>query len=168
MASVAMTRVTAASKTMAAGMASGKFSAAMGAATGGLFALSMFGEPGSPVQEFASKITPVLFGLSALQMALPLLANPIVLVAVALAAIGGTLVAANMAWNNTIKELDKYNAALNGSREDLEKLSEIYKTISKTESERLRQIKKRTGTGVSGEQLSEAQQTLTTDWQTVA
>ena len=164
MASVAMNKVVAASKKMASGMATGKFGAAMGTATTGLFALSMLGEPGSPIQEFASKITPVLFGLTALQMALPLLANPIVLVALALAAIGGTLVAANMAWNNTIKELDKYNAALNGSRDDLEKLSEIYQTISKTESERLRQIKKRTGSGVSGEQLSEAQQTLQTDF----
>ena len=164
MASVAMNKVVAASKKMASGMATGKFGAAMGTATTGLFALSMLGEPGSPIQEFASKITPVLFGLTALQLALPLLANPIVLVALALAAIGGTLVAANMAWNNTIKELDKYNAALNGSRDDLEKLSEIYQTISKTESERLRQIKKRTGSGVSGEQLSEAQQTLQTDF----
>jgi len=113
----------------------------------------MFGEPDSPIQQFASKITPVLFGLSALQMALPLLANPIVLVALALAAVGGTLWAANSAWNKTIDELDKYTAALTGSRDDLEELSKIYQTISKTESERLRQIKKRTGSGVSGEQL---------------
>ena len=100
-ATAAMTTVATSAKRFGAMLMQGsmKMTGFLGALSGGVFALSMFE---GQFQDIAQKAMPVVMGLSALQMILPLLKNPWMALIAAVAAVAATIWFLNKSANDAI------------------------------------------------------------------
>ena len=96
---------------------SGKVTGAMFAMDGLVFAASMMN---NSMGEFAQKIMPVVFGLSALRGILPLLMNPIGALIAGFAALGAGLLFLKSKYDQSIESQIKYSLALDGSAKTLD------------------------------------------------
>ena len=130
-----------------------KLSTGMGAATGAIFAMSMVE---GPMQQLAQQIMPATFGLMAIQQLLPLLKNPWIALAAAVAAVAVGVWYLNKTTKDAAEASAKYAKTMMGAREDIQKYSDQFGKLSNIEKEAQRKIQRETGESVDEESLSEA------------
>jgi len=134
---------------------SGKMQGAFFALDGLVFAASM---ADNSLGKIAQQALPLVFGIQGLTMVLPLLANPIVLAAAAVASVGIGMKLWSDRVNAARQKTVDYIVALDGSIQSLGSFAEKFGTMLPTE--RFRQILQGVTTEEEQERVSESQEFL--------
>ena len=134
---------------------SGKLSGLMGAATGAVFAMSMFE---GPMQQLSQKIMPFVFGLGAIQQLLPLFTNPWMIAIGAVVALGASIWYLNKTTNDAADASAEYARTMMGASADAQKFSDQFGKLSNMEKGAARKLKRETGESMSEGDIASAKE----------
>ena len=134
---------------------SAKLSGVMGAATGAIFAMSMFE---GPMQQLSQKIMPFVFGLTAVQQLLPLFSNPWMIAIGAVVALGASIWYLNKTTNDAADASAEYARTMMGAAADAQKFSDQFGKLSNMEKGAARRLKRETGESMSEGDIASAKE----------
>ena len=134
---------------------SGKLSGIVGAATGAVFAMSMFE---GPMQQLSQKIMPFVFGIGAIQQLLPLFSNPWMIAIGAVVALGASIWYLNKTTNDAADASAEYARTMMGAAADAQKFSDQFGNLSNMEKGAARKLKRETGESMSEGDIASAKE----------